>query len=76
MAIDGDKAVGNPVKKYASLVRTMVEYGGRSAPTNAMLTHTLETVKIKLAGAVFCKKDAVSKAGVVELGRHKGLKIL
>lgn len=53
----------------------MVEYGGRSAPTNAMLTHTLEAVKIKLAGAVFCKKDAVSKAGVVELGRHKGLKI-
>jgi hypothetical protein len=62
-------------KKYASFVSTMVEYGSRSVPMHAMLTRTLKAVKIKSAGVVFCKKDAVSKAGVVEFGRHKGLKI-
>jgi integrase len=29
----------------------------RSVPMNTMLTHTLEAVKIKSAGAVFCKQD-------------------
>ena len=51
---------------------------------NAMLTRTLEAVRIKPRGAVFRKNDENSyrdnplillSAGVVELGRHKGLKI-